>query len=50
MLQRTRGVALEMNEVMQHMADDRLVGTHDVAGMFWSDIDTVEDYRSVAAQ
>ena len=49
-LQRTRGVALEMNEVMQHMADDRLVGTHDVAGMFWSDIDTVEDYRSVAAQ
>ena len=49
-LQRTRGVALELNEVMQSMADDLLVGTHDVAGLFWSDIDTLEDYRSVAAQ
>ena len=49
-LRRKRGLELELNEVMQSLADDLAVGTHDVAGLFWSDIDTLEDYRSVAAQ
>ena len=33
---------------MQSLAfEDPGVSTRDVEGLFWSDVDTVEDYRSV---
>jgi len=41
------GPGLELNHVMQYLANrPGGVATRDVQGLFWSDIDTVEDYRS----
>ena len=41
------GPGLELNRVMQYLANrPGGVATRDVQGLFWSDIDTVEDYRS----
>ena len=47
-LRRHRGVGLELNEVMQCLADaETPVATQDVKGLYWTDVDTVEDYLSV---
>ena len=47
-LHRTHGDGLELNIVMQSLAfEDPGVSTRDVEGLFWSDVDTVEDYRTV---
>ena len=44
-LRERRGVLLELSEVMQTLADGEMpVETQDVHGMYWNDIDTVEDY------
>lgn len=45
-LREQRGVDLELNTVMQTLADGEMpVATRDVEGLYWNDIDTVEDYR-----
>ena len=42
-----RGMDLELSHAMQHLANRPAgVATCDIEGLFWSDIDTVEDYRS----
>ena len=42
-----RGIGLEMSEVMQVLADRHPhVDTCDVSGLFWTDVDTIEDYHS----
>jgi len=47
-LHRTHGDGLELNIVMQSLAfEDPGVSTRDVEGLFWSDVDTIEDYRTV---
>ncbi len=46
-----RGDGLELNDVMQFLAArDPHVDTCDVSGLFWTDVDTVEDYRSAEQQ
>ena len=41
------GVGLELNQLMQHLADTGPgVATCDVEGLFWTDIDTVDDYET----
>ncbi len=41
------GAGLELNRVMQYLANrPQGVATCDVQGLFWSDIDTIEDHRS----
>ena len=40
------GEGLELTRVMQHLAQQHRVQTCDIKGRFWSDIDTIEDYRS----
>ena len=46
-----RGDGLELSDVMQFLAArDPHVSTCDASGLFWTDIDTVEDYRSAEQQ
>ena len=41
------GVGLELNQLMQHLADTGPgVATCDVEGLFWTDIDTADDYET----
>ena len=41
------GDALELSDLMQFLADqEQLVDTCDIGGLYWTDVDTVEDYRS----
>ena len=50
-LYRHQGDGLEMNDVMQFLAaHDPHVDTCDVSGLFWTDVDTVDDYRSAEWQ
>jgi len=50
-LYRHQGYGLEMSDVMQFLAaHDPHVDTCDASGLFWTDIDTVEDYRSAEQQ
>ena len=46
-----RGDSLELSEVMRFLAaHDPHVDTCDVSGLFWTDVDTVDDYRSAEQQ
>ena len=46
-----RGDSLELNDVMRFLAaHDPHVDTCDVSGLFWTDVDTIEDYRSAEQQ
>ena len=46
-----RGDSLELSEVMRFLAaHDPHVDTCDASGLFWTDVDTVDDYRSAEQQ
>ena len=46
-LYKQEGADLELSRVMQHLANQPCgVTTRDIEGLFWSDIDTLEDYKS----
>jgi choline kinase len=47
-LMRRQGLAVSISDVVTHMGrQGRPFSTCDVSGMFWADVDTPEDYRSV---
>lgn len=46
-LYETNGADLELGQLMQYLADQpEGVATCDIRGLFWSDIDTADDYRN----
>ena len=46
-LYETHGADLELGQLMQYLADQpEGVATCDIRGLFWSDIDTADDYRN----
>ncbi len=46
-LYKREGAALELSRVMQHLANKPCgVSTRDIQGLFWTDIDTLADFKS----
>ncbi len=47
-LMRTEGRGLELSQVVRLFTDEKdPFATCDVNGLFWADVDTLEDYRAV---